>query len=173
MPELHQRCSTSSLCTTFFLLYILFFCIQTQLPQIFIEMSTHTQALPALPVCWNYGSVPFLCGALPATHTTLPKCDLALCWKRKHLTFCPLLLMCLYRILSYAEYRLSTVHTPHSLWKRFTRLSELDISCFAFQCVLFFFFSNLCSGIDSFLLWRSIRENINLQDWHLIPSLGR
>lgn len=164
------------LTTTFILLYILSSAYTlTQLPQILIEMSTHTlaQALPALPVCWNYRSVPFLCGALLATHTALPKCDLAAFWKRKHLTFFPLLPMCLHRILSYAEYGLSTVNTPHSFWKRFTRLSELDVSRFALQWVLFFFFPNLCSAMDSFLVWHSIRENIHLQDWHLIPSLGR
>lgn len=67
------------------------------------------------PGCCSYGSVPFLCGALPAAHAALAKCDLAECWKRKHLTFCPLVLMCLHRTSSFPEYGLSTVCTPHSL----------------------------------------------------------
>lgn len=72
------------------------------------SVQTHARALvlAALPV-------PFLCGALPAAHAALAKCDLAARWKRKHLTFCPLVLRCLHRIPSFPEYGLSTACTPH------------------------------------------------------------
>lgn len=116
-----QNCMGSALhhpflSTTLILLNVLFSAHKrTNRPQILTQMSTHTltRALPSsrlpAPVCGNCGSVPFLRGALPAMHTALPKCDLAACWKRKHLTFYPLLPMCLHRNVSYAGFGLSTV----------------------------------------------------------------
>lgn len=60
----------------------------THLPQILIEMSDHTLA-QALQACWSYGSVPFQCGALPAVHTALPQCDLAVCWEKETFNLLP------------------------------------------------------------------------------------
>lgn len=79
-----------------------------------IEMFKHTHTAPTplpLPLCWNYWHVLFLCGSLPATYSTSRVCNPSVCWKRKHLTFCPLLLMCSHRISSDAEYGL-TVSLP-------------------------------------------------------------
>lgn len=78
---------------------------------------SHThEPSPALPLRWNCRNMPFPHGALPATHSTLPVCDPWMCWKRKHLTYCPFLLMLSHRITSYVEYRPSTVNAPLCLW---------------------------------------------------------
>lgn len=182
MPELQQRHPTSfprlhhETLTLYTLAHSLFSThthTNTHYSYVLIlrNAQTHThKPSPALSLRWNYRSVPFPHGALPATHSTLPVCDPSMCWKRKHLTYCPLLLMCSHRLSSYAEYGLSTVNTPLSLWGRLTCLLNLIFDVFLSSVS---FYSHPWAAMDSFLLWRSIRENINLRDWHLIPSLGR
>lgn len=146
-----------------------------------ILIHTHNQS-STIPLCWSHKSVPFLRGALPATNSTLPVCDPCMCWKRKCLTYYPFLLML--PISSYVEYGPCTVNASLYLWGkcwknvavRLWKLRHLKQHVCSVDLVFFLsvsFYSHLQDAMDSFLLWRSIRENINLLEWHLIPSLGR
>lgn len=146
-----------------------------------ILIHTHNQS-STIPLCWSHKSVPFLRGALPATNSTLPVCDPWMCWKRKCLTYYPFLLML--PISSYVEYGPCTVNASLYLWGkcwknvavRLWKLRHLKQHVCSVDLVFFLsvsFYSHLQDAMDSFLLWRSIRENINLLEWHLIPSLGR
>lgn len=120
---------------------------------------THAhKPFPALPLRWNCRSVPFLHGALPAPLSTLPVCDPCVCWKRKHLTSCPFLLVRSHRISSYAEYGPSTVLTPSApVWKIHMR-PELDIWCVSFECV--FLFPSVTS--DGFAFYQREHQSTSL-----------
>lgn len=135
-----------------------------------ILIHTHNQS-STIPLCWSHKSVPFLRGALPATNSTLPVCDPCMCWKRKCLTYYPFLLML--PISSYVEYGPCTVNASLYLWGkcwknvavRLWKLRHLKQHVCSVDLVFFLsvsFYSHLQDAMDSFLLWRSIRENINL-----------
>lgn len=64
---------------------------------------SHTHS-HASPLHWKCRSVPFLHGALPATHSTLLVCDPDMCWKGKYLTSCHFLLVPSHRVSSYVEH---------------------------------------------------------------------
>lgn len=109
----------------------------THPPQILIEMSEHTLA-QALQACWSYGNVPFQCGALPAAHTALPQCDLAVCWEKETFNLLPFTadVPSLNLILCWV-WTINSQHAPQ-LTKKIQRLSELDISRFFFPVGPFF-----------------------------------
>lgn len=153
-------------------------------------MFTYThKPSPALPLVWKCRSVPFVHGKLPATHSTLPVYDPPHVLKEEAFTLLTFSADARW-VSSYAERGPSVVNRPlclgekcwrnvsRCLWKLLHLMWVCGVDSHAFWKFDIFlssvsFYSHLWAAMDSFLLWRSIRENINLQDWHLIPSLGR
>lgn len=124
-----------------------------------------------------------LCMAHCQPLSALPVCDPYPQKKRKHLTSWPVPLMLPHAFSFHFEYGLQdsvcvvngerTGAACH--WKEITRFQTFFFLPYMHRLHLFFSphvaFWEL--QWDSFLLWCWIRENINLQAWHLIRSLWR